>query len=67
MGESTACAAVVAAVVSLCRALDIAVVAEGIEQEAQQSQLASLGCDFGQGYLLGRPGRLDLTTIRAAG
>ncbi len=67
MSESTACAAVVAAVVSLCRALDIAVVAEGIEHEPQRTQLAALGCAYGQGYLLGRPGRLDLTSASRAG
>ena len=28
---------------------------EGIETVAQHAQLASLGCDLGQGFLLARP------------
>ncbi|MGH8893190.1 MAG: putative bifunctional diguanylate cyclase/phosphodiesterase [Actinomycetes bacterium] len=68
MHESAASTAVVSAVISLCRALDVAVVAEGIEEELQRGLLASLGCAYGQGYLLGRPGRIDLTTMsRTAG
>jgi EAL domain-containing protein (putative c-di-GMP-specific phosphodiesterase class I) len=45
----------VEAVISMASALGLAVVAEGIETEAQRSQLAALGCRYGQGYLLGRP------------
>jgi len=30
-------------------------VAEGIETVAQRDALVELGCEFGQGYLLGRP------------
>jgi EAL domain-containing protein (putative c-di-GMP-specific phosphodiesterase class I) len=30
-------------------------VAEGIETHGQLEQLHELGCDLGQGYLLGRP------------
>jgi predicted signal transduction protein with EAL and GGDEF domain len=37
------------------------VVAEGIEVEDQRRMLSRLGCSYGQGYLLGRPGRIDLT------
>ena len=48
--------AIVGAVISLCDALGIAVVAEGIEEQAQHDLLLSMGCAFGQGYLLGRPG-----------
>ena len=33
-------------------------VAEGIETEAEFEMLRSLGCRYGQGYYLGRPGRL---------
>ncbi|MBA2239465.1 MAG: EAL domain-containing protein, partial [Lysobacter sp.] len=35
------------------------VVAEGIETEEQRSALLALGCEFGQGYLLGRPAPLS--------
>ncbi len=45
----------VEAVIAMASALGLAVVAEGIETEAQRSQLAALGCRYGQGYLLGRP------------
>ena len=67
MGESDASIAVVSAVISLCHALGVSVVAEGIEEEPQRGLLASLGCGYGQGYLLGRPGRIDLTTLSPAG
>ena len=33
----------------------IHVVAEGIEREDQLAALQELGCEMGQGYLLGRP------------
>lgn len=61
MADSHASTAVVSAVVSLCQALGLSVVAEGIEEEPQRGLLGELGCAYGQGYLLGRPGRLDLT------
>ncbi len=56
MTRSSSRRAIVGAVISLCHALGIAVVAEGIEEQAQQELLLSMGCAFGQGYLLGRPG-----------
>ncbi len=31
------------------------VVAEGIEESAQLTQLQSLGCEYGQGYLFSKP------------
>lgn len=39
-------------------AYNAAIVAEGIETEAEFKTLRGLGCRFGQGYYLGRPGRL---------
>jgi diguanylate cyclase (GGDEF)-like protein len=48
-------AAVVRTVVQLARALGLQTVAEGVETEAQRDALVGLGCDFGQGYLFGRP------------
>jgi diguanylate cyclase (GGDEF)-like protein/PAS domain S-box-containing protein len=47
--------AVVNAVISLGRDLGIEVVAEGIETEEQLRDLAALGCDAIQGYLIGMP------------
>ncbi|GIG29115.1 putative bifunctional diguanylate cyclase/phosphodiesterase [Cellulomonas marina] len=47
--------AVLAAVVELARAHDLAVVAEGVETPDQLAALAGLGVDHVQGYLLGRP------------
>ncbi len=42
-------------IVQLGQSLGLKVVAEGIENPEQLSYLRSLGCDLGQGYLLGRP------------
>ena len=47
--------AVPAAVVQLARALDLQVVAEGIETVEQAERLRTLGAQLGQGYLHGRP------------
>jgi len=47
--------AIVRSVIALCQELDIATVAEGIETQEQLTSLRALGCDLGQGYLLGRP------------
>lgn len=47
---------VIRAVISLSDALGIQVIAEGIETDLQAAVLAELGCEYGQGYLYGRPG-----------
>ncbi|MCF8186589.1 MAG: EAL domain-containing protein [Sulfuritalea sp.] len=46
---------VIQAVIELAHALEMNVVAEGVETEAQRTILASLGCDQMQGYLISRP------------
>lgn len=46
---------IVRAVIDLGRALNLTVVAEGVETEAQRSLLAGMGCPLAQGYLFGRP------------
>jgi diguanylate cyclase (GGDEF)-like protein len=46
---------VVAAILALARALNIQVIAEGIETQAQRDALLAMGCEMGQGYLLGHP------------
>jgi diguanylate cyclase (GGDEF)-like protein len=42
------------------------VVAQGIEREDQREALAELGCELGQGYLLGRPLPEPVTGARTA-
>ncbi|CAN5451326.1 hypothetical protein BH09MYX1_BH09MYX1_11140 [soil metagenome] len=44
------------AMVRLCHGLDMRIVAEGIETDAELDAISELGCDLGQGYGLGRPG-----------
>ena len=43
------------AVLALGTTLDLAVVAEGIEQPEQWASLRTLGCEFGQGFYFARP------------
>ncbi len=47
--------AVVQSIITLGKNLHMGVIAEGIENDAQQQQLSQLGCDEFQGYLHGRP------------
>lgn len=47
--------ALTTAIIAMCHALGITVVAEGIEQEAQFDLLAQRNCDLAQGYWLSRP------------
>jgi diguanylate cyclase (GGDEF)-like protein/PAS domain S-box-containing protein len=48
-------AAIVRAVIGLCRGLDLRVVAEGVENEAQLDFLSQEKCDELQGFIIGRP------------
>jgi len=52
--------ALVAAVVTLAKALGLQVIAEGIETEEQRRTLIELGCTLGQGFLISRPGPPEL-------
>jgi diguanylate cyclase len=45
----------VGAIINMAHHLDLTAVAEGIENQATQHLLADMGCDYGQGYFLGRP------------
>jgi diguanylate cyclase (GGDEF)-like protein len=48
-------ARIIEGVTALARSLNIELVAEGIETEAQFEYLRHLGCQYGQGYLFSRP------------
>jgi len=45
----------VEAILALGRTLGLGIVAEGIERPGQAIELASLGCNFAQGFLYARP------------
>ncbi|MGE3689756.1 MAG: putative bifunctional diguanylate cyclase/phosphodiesterase [Novosphingobium sp.] len=47
--------AVISGLLHTAKALDITVIAEGIENAKQASQLAHLGCSQGQGYFFSKP------------
>ncbi|MBP0447398.1 EAL domain-containing protein [Roseomonas sp. SSH11] len=55
MAYDAKAAAIVDTVLSLGRALNLEVTAEGVETEHQAAALNALGCGEAQGYLLGRP------------
>jgi predicted signal transduction protein with EAL and GGDEF domain len=47
--------AIVRTIIALADNLGMAVVAEGIETEAQREELSASGCEFAQGFLFARP------------
>jgi EAL domain-containing protein (putative c-di-GMP-specific phosphodiesterase class I) len=49
----------VRSIISMAHATGLHAVAEGIERPGQRSALVELGCDLGQGYLLGSPAPAD--------
>ena len=68
----------VAAVIGIAHALELRVIAEGVETEEQMTQLLTLGCRSAQGFYFGRPQaaatlteqlprqHIDLDTVRSA-
>ncbi len=55
LGRDPEDTAICAAIVSLAHALEMGAVGEGIETTEQLEELCALGCEYGQGYLFGRP------------
>jgi EAL domain-containing protein (putative c-di-GMP-specific phosphodiesterase class I) len=49
----------VRSIISMAHATGLHAVAEGIERPGQRTALVELGCDVGQGYLLGSPAPAD--------
>lgn len=54
--------AIVKAILTLANALNMQVVAEGIETEQQKDLLLKMGCEYGQGYWFGRPVTAEVAT-----
>lgn len=55
MEEDSKYTQIVRTIVSLGHNLDLDVIAEGIETEAQMNALQSLNCEYGQGYFFSKP------------
>jgi diguanylate cyclase (GGDEF)-like protein len=51
--------AILRGVIGLARGLELPVTAEGVETQAQLDVLSHAGCDFAQGFLIGRPASID--------
>ena len=58
--------ALVAAVVTVANSLDLRVIAEGVETEAQAHRAAGAGCHYLQGFHCGRPRSADDLTAQRA-
>lgn len=59
--------AIVAAMIAMARALDMYVIAEGVETEAQLAVLREEGCEFFQGFLRAGPvSAADMAALAAA-
>jgi diguanylate cyclase (GGDEF)-like protein len=67
LGRSARAHEIIAAMTVMAHALGMSVVGEGIETPEQLHELADLGCDEGQGFLLARPLPPDEVPSRAQG
>jgi diguanylate cyclase (GGDEF)-like protein/PAS domain S-box-containing protein len=63
LGKGSADSALVRSVVELGEALDMQIIAEGIEGQGQLDSVTGLRCDIGQGYFFAPP--LDADAMRA--
>jgi EAL domain-containing protein (putative c-di-GMP-specific phosphodiesterase class I) len=55
LGEDPLAISTVQAIIQVGHAHGMSVIAEGVETNDQASRLRALGCDYGQGWLFGRP------------
>jgi diguanylate cyclase (GGDEF)-like protein len=67
LAHDEAARASVRAIVQLARSLQLHVVAEGVETEAQRDTLVALGCDELQGYLFAKPMSAAALALWASG
>jgi len=54
-GQEQRAAIILSSIVAMGHDLGLTVVAEGVESQEQVDRLGELGCDFGQGYFIGKP------------
>ena len=62
LGQDSNDGAIVAAVMGMARALELRVVAEGVETDGQVVSLRELGCETAQGFYFSRPKTADEIT-----
>lgn len=55
LGQQTEEAFITETIISLGQSMNLVVIAEGIETEQQLQRLKSMGCEYFQGYLFGKP------------
>ncbi|MFD2417673.1 sensor domain-containing protein [Amycolatopsis pigmentata] len=55
LGTSSDAAAIVTSIIAMAHAVELTVVAEGVENATQLELLRDLGCDQAQGFYLGKP------------
>jgi len=56
------------AILGVANALSLAVIAEGIEEQSQMAALEAMGCEMGQGFLLGKPSPAEvIKSLRGPG
>lgn len=63
LGQSSRDDAIVRAIVDLGRAMGARTIAEGIENDLAWCSLRDLGCEFGQGFRIGRPMSADRLSL----
>lgn len=62
ISEDRADRELISAAIAMAHSLNLKVVAEGVETEEQLAYLKQLNCDYGQGYLFGKPGPAEKIT-----
>lgn len=62
LDKDKSCRVIIETIISMAQHLNLQTVAEGVETEEQFTILETMGCDFFQGFLFGKPG--DLMTIQ---
>jgi EAL domain-containing protein (putative c-di-GMP-specific phosphodiesterase class I) len=67
LGDDSAVETVLAAITNLAHALELSVVAEGIETAAAEVLAMELGCDFVQGFQIARPAPAEEVTALLGG